>query len=127
MAQTLPAPEILRSEFEEAFTYNLQALRLRWNTAGLGDRERLWELPEGVMLCGPAPQRFGVHVQRLAADGYAVRLLWDRSCFYWPSLRRVQLLSSAIGPLLAAVGKDLRALLDQPIQSPSAASRRLAA
>jgi hypothetical protein len=116
MAHALPTPEVLRCYFEESFEPHLPAMCLRWQ-GGEAPAERLWELPEGVTVVGPAPARFGVSVQRRDADGYAVRLLWDRTCFTWPSLSRVQLLTSALAPLLAALGTDLWCLLEQPLSS----------
>jgi hypothetical protein len=107
--------EVVRCYFDDAFEPHLPALCLRWEDSERIDR--LWELPEGVCISGPPPGQFGFHVRRTAADAYAVRLLWDRSCFLWPSLRRVQLLSSALAPVLSALGTDLWYLLDQPVDS----------
>jgi len=115
MVQALPVPEVLRCYFDEAFEPHLPAMCLRW-----GEPESLpglvWQLPEGVSLTGPAPRRFGISVQRLADDSYAVRLLWDHTCLIWLDLTRRQLAESALAPLLAALGTDLWYLLDQPIE-----------
>jgi len=75
---------------------------------------------------GTAPQRFGVSIQRRDEDSYAVRLLWDRTCFIWSSLARAQLLTSALAPLLAAMGTDLWCLLDQPIRTETGLPRKAA-
>jgi hypothetical protein len=75
---------------------------------------------------GPSPQRFGVTIQRRGADAYTVRLLWDRTCFSWQCLTRAQLLSSALAPLLGAMGTDLWYLLDQPISTESGLPSRAA-
>jgi len=88
---------------------------LRWDAA-LQRSERLWQLPEGVRVAGPPPQRFGVSIQRVGPDTYAARLLWDRTCFVWLSLTRAELMNSDLAPLLAALGTDLWYLLDQPIE-----------
>ena len=58
---------------------------------------------------------FGLTIQRRETDRYSVRLLWDRTCLSWNALTRVQLMTSALTPLLAAMGTDLWYLLDQPI------------
>ena len=113
MVQALAAPEVLRCFFDDTFEPHLPAMCLRWN----GTRERLWELPEGVTLVGPPPERFGVSIRRVGRDAYCVRVLWDRSCFAWHSARRVQLLTSSLAPLLGAIGTDLRYLLDQPVHA----------
>ena len=115
----LQAPEVLRSYLDEEFDPHVPAMRLRWSTAA-GDRsERIWELPEGVSIVGPPPERFGFHVERWTDDGYAVRMLWNRTLLSWSSLNRVQLLTSSLAPLLRAIGSDLWQLLGQPIQASS--------
>ena len=80
-------------------------------------KDRLWDLPEGVCVVGPPPTRFGVKVERTAADSYSVRLLWDRTSLTWEGLGRVSLFARALAPLLAALGCDLRAVLDQPVRA----------
>jgi hypothetical protein len=55
-----------------------------------------------------------------------VRLLWDRTCFTWLALARVQLWTSALAPLLASLGTDLWYLLDQPASSGGRSPRRAA-
>lgn len=116
MVQALPVPEVLRCYFEDAFEPHLPAMCLRWGEPEKSP-ERVWQLPEGVSLSGPAPRRFGISVQRLADDAYAVRLLWDCTCLIWLALTRRQLAESALAPLLAALGTDLWYLLDQPINT----------
>jgi hypothetical protein len=122
----LPAPEVLRCYFDEGFQPHLPAMSLRWNPLPRSRVERLWCLPEGVCLEGPPPERFGVTVQRQDADAYAVRLLWNKSRLSWSSLTRVQLLTSALGPLLRALGTELRYLLDQPINAEVGLARKAA-
>ena len=65
---------------------------------------------------GPAPERFGFSIRRAGRDLYRVRLLWDDSCFVWKGVRRAQLLTSSLAPLLGAVGTDLWTLLDRPVE-----------
>jgi hypothetical protein len=111
MVQALPTPEVTRCFFDDAFEPHLAAMCLRWNGGG----KRLWELPDGATLVGPPPERFGVSIRRVAADGYLVRLLWDGNYFVWQSARRGQLLTSALATVLAALGTDIWYLLEQPV------------
>ena len=55
----------------------LPVMELRWAQPPRGQAERLWELPEGVCIVGPAPARFGFSFRRLDEGDFAVRLLWD--------------------------------------------------
>lgn len=114
--KTLPPPEVVRCYFDDDFAPRLPAMCLRWDADLLGG-ERLWELPEGVTLVGPPPERFGVSIRRHGDDSYSVRLLWDRTGLTWGDLPRDQILTSALAPLLGAMGTDLWYLLDQPIGS----------
>src|SRR5262249_6600287 len=113
MLTTLAAPRVLRNYFDDEFHPPLPAMWLRWNTDAPALGERLWDLPEGVCITGPAPERFGIRVQRRADDSYSVRLLWNQTRLSWTGLKRVQLLTSSLSPLLSAVGTDLWYLLDQ--------------
>jgi hypothetical protein len=113
MLQALPAPQVLRCYFDDNFTPPLPAMCLRW----AADVEGPWDLPEDVSFIGPAPQQFGVTIERRAPDTYAVRLLWDRTFFSWQALTRSQLLGSALALLLGAMGTDLWYLLDQPVST----------
>jgi hypothetical protein len=117
MVQALPSPEVVRCYFDDDFEPHLPALCLRWSPDSRTPGERLWTLPEGVRLIGPAPQRFGVSIQRRGTDSYAVRLLWERTGFHWPAVTRAQLLSTSLEPLLAAMGTDLWYLLEQPLEA----------
>lgn len=125
MEQGLPSPEVLRCYFDESFDPHLPAMCLRWQGMS-GPASRNWRLPEGVSLHGLPPSCFGIHVHRLAEDGYTVRLLWDRTCLIWLALTRRELLACDLGPLLAALGTDLWYLLDQPINSPTTPSLQAA-
>src|SRR5262245_8232360 len=98
----LQAPEVLRSYLDEEFDPRIPALRLRWSTIGDAG-ERIWELPEGVSIVGPPPERFGIRIERWAEDGYSVRLLWNRTLVSWSALTRVQLLTSSLAPVLRAI------------------------
>jgi hypothetical protein len=113
--ESLRAPEVVRCYVHTGFQPHLPVMELRWDPNALGTAERLWYLPEDVCLTGAAPEDFGVTIQRRAADGYAVRVLWNNTCLSWSSLTRVQLLTSALAPLLRAMGTDLWYLLDQPV------------
>ena len=123
MMKTLPAPEVMDCSVDVRFEPRLPTMRLRWGDTSTGMAERLWDLPEGVSLVGPAPERFGVSILRQDADAYAVRLVWNHTSFSWESLTRMQLLTSALAPLLRAIGSDLPALLDQPVQGHSVLPR----
>jgi hypothetical protein len=123
MVQTLPAPEIVRCFFDDSFQPRLPAMCLRWREAS---QERLWDLPDGVCLAGPPPERFGVTIQRRDFDTYAVRLLWNRTGMFWPTLTRTELLGSVLSPLLGAMGTDLWHLLDQPVSAEASMPRRAA-
>ena len=112
--KALPVPEVIRCFFDHTFEPHLPAMCLHWPG---GRPERLWELPEGLTLMGPAPERFGVSIQRVGKDAYRIRLLWDSSCFIWQAVRRVQVMTSALAPLLGVLGTDLWYLLDQPVHS----------
>jgi hypothetical protein len=120
----LSAPEVVRSYVDDSFRPRLPIFCLRWEAEG--NTERLWELPEGVTVLGPAPTRFGLSVQRLDSGSYAVRLLWDRTYLSWAALSRAELLTCCLSTVLSALGKDLWHLLDQP-QAPAARGRFRAA
>ncbi len=126
MVKALPTPEVLRCYFDDGFQPRLPAMCLRWGPDAMGEVERLWHLPEGVCLLGPAPQRFGISIRRGGSDTYVVRLLWDRTCLSWAALTRTDLLGSALAPLLAAMGTDLWFLLDQPAAVPAGCPARAA-
>jgi hypothetical protein len=117
MVESLYPPQVVRCYFDDAFDSLVPAMCLRWDETEA--REDIWELPAGLRLVGPAPERFGVRVHRHSADGYAVRLLWDRTCLLWPTVTRRELMTSSLVPLLAAIGTDLWYLLDQPIEAES--------
>jgi len=117
MSLPLPTPAVLRRYFDEVAGRVLPAFVLRWEPDLPESRDRLWELPEGVCLVGPPPDRFGIKVERVAPDAYAVRVLWGRTRLAWEALTRVQLLTSALLPLTRALGDDLRTVLDQPVRA----------
>jgi hypothetical protein len=116
MMKGLPKPEIVRRYVEDFFHRSAPVLSLRWpeHTAS---SEKLWELPDGVNIVGAPPERFGFHLQRSGRDAYSVRVLWNQTCLSWEDQSRMQLLSSALAPLLAALGTDLWCLLEQPMRS----------
>ena len=89
------------------------AKSLRWAEAAAC--ERIWELPEGLSVVGSPPRQFALRVQRQSTDGYAVRLVWDRTQLNWPALARLELLGSCLASLLSSLGLDLWSLLEQPV------------
>lgn len=124
MVTSLPTPEVVRSYFDDGFTPALPAMSLRWQ--GIEKLERLWDLPEGVSVFGPPPQRFGISVRRRAANTYAVRVLWDTTCLSWTALTRTEILSCSLAALLNALGTDPWCVLEQPVRAEAATARRAA-
>jgi len=114
--ETLPRPEVIRRYNDAECQPPLPAMRLRWDARATGF-DRLWDLPENVCMTGPAPERFGVSIERHGEDAYAVRVLWNQTHLSWPALKRVQLLTSSLAPLLAALGTDLWQLLAEPARA----------
>lgn len=121
MQKSLPTPDIVRRYIEDYFHESVPALSLRWPATAAA--EKLWELPDGLSIVGAPPERFGFHVQRVGRDIYSLRVLWNQMCLTWGSLTRMQLLSSALAPLLAALGTDLWRLLEQPVPGGKTMSR----
>jgi len=114
--ETLPRPEVIRRYTDAEWQPPLPAMRLRWDPHATGF-DRLWDLPESVCMTGQAPERFGISIERHGEDAYAVRVLWNQTHLSWPALKRVQLLTSALAPLLAALGIDLWQLLAEPARA----------
>ncbi len=115
----LPKPEIVRCFFEQSFEAPLPAMELRWDPDSAGAFERIWHLPENLMLKGPAPQRFGVTIHRVADNTYQVRVLWNRLCLDWEELTRRQIMTSSLALILGALGTDVWYLLEQPVEEAS--------
>lgn len=112
---SLPAPQIAGCYFDIGFVPPLAAMNLCW-PADAGERD--WRLPGGEVLRDRPPARFGVRVRRQDEDAYAVTLLWGPVYRQWFSLRRREVLDSALGEMLAALGTPLAYLLDQPVGGP---------
>lgn len=110
----LHKPRIERCFIEQYCSPPLPAMELSW---GSGTAEQTWHLPDGVSLKSPAPRRFGVTVHRFAADAYRVRVLWNHVCLSWDALNRVQIMASALAPILDALDTDLWYLLNQSIET----------
>ena len=125
MPRTLPAPEVVRCYFDDGFEPPLPAMVLRWEPDAAGAAGP-WQLPDDITIAGPPPGHFGITIQRRAADRYAVRLLWERTCLSWQALTRAEVLSSSLRPLLEALGTDLWYLLDQPAEDEPAPPDRAA-
>ena len=115
MVKTLCKPEVLACYFDDGFDPHLAAMTLRWGPDAPEPAGECWQLPEGVRLSGPIPERFGIRVRRRAADAYAVCLLWNRTCLSWASLTREQLLDSDLPPILDALETDLDQILNQAV------------
>ena len=116
----LPKPDVIRCFFEKSFEPHLPAMYLRWNPDAPGVAERTWYLPDSVSLKGPAPERFGIMINRHGSDAYQVRVLWNRLCLSWGDLTRVQIMASSLALILNALGTDLWYLLNQPIAAENA-------
>lgn len=113
----LPKPTVDRCFFEHSFEPPLSAMELCWDPDAPGVMERAWHLPEGVVIKGAAPGRFGVTIHRLGKDSYQVRVLWNRLCLSWEGLTRVQIMTSSLAIILSALGTDLWYLLNQPVKA----------
>ena len=111
----LPRPEVLRCFFDRQCEPHLSAMDLDWNSDATGTAERIWYFPGQLTIKGPPPHRFGVTVLRLADDAYAVRVLWNEQTLTWGKLRRTQIMTSALAPVLKALDTDLWYLLQQPV------------
>jgi hypothetical protein len=114
----LPAPEVVSSYFDEAFTPLLGAMELHWPDEPELSRASLWQLPTGVRLIDTLPRWFGVRILRTNDDVYEVCLLWNHVALRWTDARRADLLQSSLQPILASLGTDLAHLLDQPVLVP---------
>lgn len=111
----LPEPEMRLCYFDERFTPALAAMELDWPEAAEGGTDRLWLLPGGLHLIGPAPIRFGVLIQRVDERHYTVLLVWDELSLRWSALSREELKGTGLAVVLAALKSDLCAILDQPV------------
>jgi hypothetical protein len=114
----LPAPEVVSSYFDEAFTPLLGAMELHWPDEPERSRATLWQLPEGVRLIDTLPRWFGVRILRTADDAYEVCLLWNHTALRWSNVRREDVLETSLRPVLASLGTELAHLLDQPVLVP---------
>lgn len=108
---TLPQPEVVGCYFDIGFMPPIAAMLLRWAEESAED----WSLPAGEAVHGPLPRRFGVRVRRQDEDAYNLTLVWDSTYRQWFSLRRHEIVGTAVEPILAALGTPLAYLLDQPV------------
>lgn len=113
--ELLPPPRVARCVFARQFQPHLPAMELEWDFDAPGLAEATWEFPGRVTIQGPPPQTFGVVIQRLGLDSYGVRLVWNDMGMTWANLRRKQILTSALAPILQSLGTDLWMVLEQPI------------
>jgi len=117
MPMELPKPTVERCFFEHSFEPPFSAMELTWDPDAPGVMERTWHLPDGVVIKGPAPQRFGVTIHRLGNNSYRVRALWNRLCLSWEGLTRLQIMTSSLALVLSALETDLWYLLNQPVET----------
>lgn len=108
----LPEPEVQSCYFDDAFVPSLSTMCLRWPDEARGGR---WSFPASVCLTGPPPERFGVRIHRTDDDAYEIYLRWNNISLHWQATPRDQLVRSAIGTILAALGTNVDHILDQPI------------
>jgi hypothetical protein len=114
-------PRILGCFFDIGFMPPIAVMLLQWEDPCSLDVHH-WTLPNGEHITGAWPRRFGIRIRRQAEDAYHFMLVWDSTYRQWFSLRRKEILGSAIETILAALGSQLNDLLDQPFsQMPGAA------
>jgi hypothetical protein len=118
--ESLLKPTVVEYFVDRDYQPPLPGMRLRWDSESFDAVERRWYLPKHLVLTGPAPERFGITVDRRDTDSYDVRVLWDQMCLTWKGLSRVHLLTSALTSLLRALDQDLWQLLNQPVHSVAA-------
>jgi hypothetical protein len=109
----LPPPQVVACYFDIGFMPPIAAMLLQW-PAPQDAQESTWKLPRGESVAGRLPRRFGVRIRRQAEDAYAVALVWDSTYRQWFSLRRREVLDTALEAVLLAMGTRLDYLLDQP-------------
>ena len=117
----LPKPEIVNCFFDESVAPHLPGMVLRWDAQAPALVDAIWNLPDGVVLRGAAPERFGVTVERCGPNAFRVRVLWNQLSLIWDRLSRRQIIASSLTPILEALGTDLWYLLEQPIAEMQAA------
>jgi hypothetical protein len=122
----LTKPEVLRSYFETTVQPHVPAMHLRWDPDAPGVADRTWHLPDGVSVKGPAPEHFGVTIHRHGPNAYRVRVLWNQLSLAWNELTRVQIMTSALAPLLRSLGTDLWQLLEKPVNQEAVSPARVA-
>jgi hypothetical protein len=112
----LAKPQVERCFSEPSIAAPLPAMDLHWDPDGPGVAERVWHLPDSVLLKGPVPRRFGITIHRHGGNSYQVRVLWNQLSLCWDDLTRAQIMASSLAVILNALGTDLWYLLNQPIE-----------
>ncbi len=113
----LPKPHIERCMFERCFEPPLPVMDLCWDEDAFGVAEHDWHFPDGILLQGPAPRRFGITIHRHGNDAYLVRVAWNRVCLSWESLTRVEIMTGSLALILNSLGTDVWHLLNQSIET----------
>ncbi len=111
----LAKPEMVRCVRESETKAPNSTMELRWDDCEPAVAENVWYLPDGVIIRGSAPKRFGVSVRRTGRNVYGLRVRWDALDLEWESLNSRQILASSLGIILHALGIEIANLLDQPI------------
>ena len=118
MHMNLPKPEIVRCYFDKGTDSSVSAMELRWDDDTPTVVENVWHLPDGVVVKGAAPKRFGVTVRRTGRDAYNVRVLWNNLSLVWDDLTARHILASSLCIVLRSLNTDVADLLEQPIEKP---------
>ena len=116
LSMNLSKPEIVRCFFDGGAESPLSAMELRWDDDTPAVVENVWHLPEGVVVKGSAPKRFGISVHRTERNAYHVRVLWNRLSLSWHELTARQILASSLCILLRSLDTEVADLLNQPIE-----------
>ena len=111
-----PRIELEQCVFDQGLQAPVRALQLQWEADGDANAERAWHMPDGVMLKGPAPRRFGITIIRVADNSYKLCVLWNRMSLRWEGLTRAQIMASSLSAILTAIRTDLWHLLSQPVE-----------
>jgi len=75
-------PEVVRCYFDTTVQPHIAAMKLRWDPDAPGVGDRVWHLPDGVSVKGPAPEHFGVTI--IAAGSIPTTCVYCGTSSAWP-------------------------------------------